>query len=174
MIKEKELQELRPQVQYKKGEGITLQAIQSALDELARENDAAIAFRPEQVKYGGLLGTSEDCLVVYHPEHQKDYFSIAIRVRHQGKFAFVAADTFGVSKLMKADAVRKQVLATAKEGLNYRGFNPLQSAAAGASYVGAVGVGIHKLIKGNSDKLKLEEEQQWYSIISNLLDAVIS
>lgn len=173
MIREKELQELRPQTKYKDGLEITLQSIQSALQSAAQQNNIPLAFGFDQVK-SGLLGGAEDCLVLYHPEHPKDYFSIAIRIKYQGKYAFVSVDTFGISKLMKAEVVRKQLNATAKEGLNYHGYNPLQSAVKGASIVGAGVVGIRHLVKGKSDKENMEIEQQWYSIICDILDEVIS
>lgn len=173
MIKEKELQEFLPQRKYKDGLEITLQSLQSALQNVAQQSDIPLAFSFDQVK-SGLLGAADDCLVLYHPEHPKDYFSIAIRIKYQGKYAFVSADIFGTSKLMKAEAFRKQLNVVAKEGINYQGYNPLQSAVAGASIVGAGVAGIRHLVKGKSDKEKMEIEQQWYSIICDILNEVIS
>ncbi len=173
MIKEKDLQELRPQIRYKDGQSITLQNIQGALQRGAETAGVPIAFQMDQVR-SGLLGGSEDCLVVYHPEHPKDYFSVAVRIKRQGNYAFVSADSFGTSKLMKAEAVRKQLNETAKAGVNYRGYNPLENAAAGAAIIGAGVAGVRHLIKGKSDKEKMEQEQQWYTIICDILDEVIS
>ena len=146
VIKEKELQEFRPQIRYQDGQDITLQAIQSLLQGEAQQAGIPIAFRLDQVR-GGLFGGAEACLVLYHPEHQNDYFSVA---------------------------VRKQFNAAAKEGIHYRGYNPLENAAAGAAIVGAGIAGVRHLIKGKSDKEKMEAEQQWYTIICDMLDTVIS
>ena len=173
VIKGKELQEFRPQIRYQDGQDITLQAIQSLLQGEAQQAGIPIAFRLDQVR-GGLFGGAEDCLVLYHPEHQKDYFSVAVRIKRQGNYAFVSAESFGTSKLIKAEAVRKQFNAAAKEGSHYRGYNPLENAAAGAAIVGAGIAGVRHLIKGKSDKEKMEAEQQWYTIICDMLDTVIS
>lgn len=116
---------------------------------------------------------------MYHPEHQKDYFSIAIRVTYQGNDTFVTADCFGVSKLMKAEAVRKEINGLAKlswqrAGDPHKDYNVLNDAAAGAAFVGAGIVGIRHLVKGKSDKEKLEIEQQWYTSICGLLNEICS
>ncbi|WP_317348925.1 hypothetical protein, partial [Pusillibacter faecalis] len=91
-----------------------------------------------------------------------------------GNNSFVADERFGTSKRRKAEGVRKQVNAAAKEGIHYRGYNPLENAAAGAAIVGAGITGVRHLIKGKSDKEKMEAEQQWYTIICDMLDTVIS
>lgn len=174
MIREKDLQELRTIQKIKNGRSITLQAIQDAMCQAAQQVDIPLTFHSDHVKAGALLNRSEDCLVLYHPEHQNDYFSIVVRVKRQGDYAFVSIDTAGISKLMKAEVIRKQINATAKEGINYRGYNPLENAAAGAAIVSAGIVGIRHLVKGRSDKEKLEIEQQWYSIVCDLLDRILS
>lgn len=80
MIKEKELREMRPQIRYKDGLEVTLQSVQEALLEAAGQVGLPVAFYTDQVKYGGMIGGStEDCIVLYHPEHQKDYFKVCIR-----------------------------------------------------------------------------------------------
>ena len=177
MIKEKDLQELRPQVQCKKGTDITLHGIQRTLQNLMEERGIVAAFYTEQVKCGGLLGTTDNCLVLYHPEHQNDYFSIAIRVRQEKNSVALVFNSFGTSKLLKAELVRKQILSTAKVGLDraadiHKDYNILNDAASGAAYVGAAFVGIRHLVKGNSDKEKMEHEQQWYSAICQLFDEI--
>ncbi|MEI3362386.1 MAG: hypothetical protein V8R75_07345 [Oscillospiraceae bacterium] len=43
-----------------------------------------------------------------------------------------------------------------------------------AAIVGAGIAGVRHLIKGKSDKEKMEAEQQWYTIICDMLDTVIS
>lgn len=163
MIKEKDLQEIR---RYKDRQDISLQTIQNALGGVAQQSSIPIAFYIEQLKGNGFLSGTENCLVLYHPEHQKDYFSIAIRVKDQE----VSAGILGVSKLMKSEAVRKQVNAVAKEGINYRGYNPLQNAVAGASFVAAGVAGVRHL----ANKGKLEEEQQWYTSICGIFDEIFS
>lgn len=177
MILEKDLQELQPEICCQNGQGITLQVVQNELHEKMGQASIAISFYPEKVKYAGLLGGTEDCLVVYHPDHKKDYFSIVIRIKRQGNVAYITVNATGVSKLMKSDALRKQVLETAKIGWNraadiHKDYNVLNDAASGAAFVGAVGIGIRHLIKGGSDKQKLEEEQHWYSSVCDMINRI--
>lgn len=175
MIKEKELCELRPQVKYQNGQGITLDAVRSTLSVAAQQSEIPIAFSMDQVKTGGLLGSAEECLVISHPDHQKDYFSIVVRVKHQGTFAFVNTDSYGVSKLMKSEAIRQQINASAKESFNRVGTNDysvINAAASGASFVAAGVEGVRHLIKGKSDKEKMEAEKQWYAIICDFLSLI--
>lgn len=157
---------------YKDGESVTLQAIQDKLNETAQQYNIPIAFRSEQIS-SGLFGGGENCLVVYHPEHLRDYYSIAVRVKYQGSVAFVSIDSFGVSKLTNMEAIRKQFNAAAKEGINYHGYNPLEHAVAGASLVAAGIIGARHLVKGKSDKEKMEAEQQWYTIICDIFDEIL-
>lgn len=174
MIQEKDLQELRPQAKYENGKNITLHTIQAAASKAAQERDIPVAFYTDQVKSGGFGGSVENCLILYHPDHPKDYFSISVRIKYQEDYAFISMDTLGVSKLMKAEAIRKQINATAKEGINYRGYNLIERAAGGAAIVGAGIVGVRHLVKGKSDKEKLEVEQEWYSIVCNLLNEIFA
>jgi len=177
VIKEKELQELRPQVRYN-GQDITLQSIQGRLDTTAQRCGIPIAFRFDQIR-SGIVGGAEDCLVIYHPDHLKDYFHVAVRIKRQGTFASISIDTFGTSKLMKAEAMRKQILSTAKVGWDRAGdthkdYNVLNDAVSGAAFTGAAFVGIRHLIKGKSDKEKMEYEQQWYTAVCDMLNEIIS
>lgn len=177
MIKENELQELQPEICYQDGQSITLQSIQHELQKKMAQADIAISFYPEQVKYAGLLGGTENCLVVYHPDHKNDYFSIVIRLKRQGNLAYITINTTGVSKLMKSDALRKQVLETAKVGWKRAGelhkdYNVLNDAASGAAFVGAAAIGVRHLFKGGSDKQKLEEEQHWYSLVCDMINRI--
>jgi len=172
MIQEKELQEMRPSVQYKNGQNITLQSIRNALQNCLGSSNIPASFDTEQIKRGGILGHTEECLVIYHPEHRKDYFSFAVSIKHQGTDAVASVNCFGTSKLMNMEAARKQFFTAAKEGLNYRGYNPLKSAAAGASFIAAGVMGVRHLAKGQSDREKMETEQQWYAVICDAFDKI--
>ena len=90
MIKADELREFRPVVRYRDGNQITLQTVQEAIKDCAQGMGIPVAFYTDQVKSGGMFNkTIEDCIVLYHPEHQYDYFKICVRVSHQGSYAFV-------------------------------------------------------------------------------------
>lgn len=86
----------------------------------------------------------------------------------------VSAESFGTSKLIKAEAVRKQFNAAAKEGIHYRDIIPWKTLPQARQLWGRGIAGVRHLIKGKSDKEKMEAEQQWYTIICDMLDTVIS
>lgn len=73
MIKADELREFRPVVRYRDGSAITLRTVQDAIKDCAQGMGIPVAFYNDQVKSGGLFNkTIEDCIVLYHPEHQKN------------------------------------------------------------------------------------------------------
>ena len=81
MIKDKDLREFRPTVRYQGGQEITLKTVKEAIADCAAKFGIPVAFSSDQVKSGGLLNSSiEDCIVMYHPEHERDYFKFCIRV----------------------------------------------------------------------------------------------
>ena len=171
MIKEKDLREKRPQVRFAQGQNIDLSVVQSALQQNADENGIPVAFSRDQVKYGGLIGGligggTDDCLILSHPQHPKDYFRICIRVKHQGNYAFVSVNDFGESRLLGNAATSEYTKNAVKDAFH-------GGSAAGA--VGAViGKGLRTLVMGGSNKQKLEEEQNWYAMVSDLFDNIIS
>ncbi len=162
MIKEKDLEELRPVVRYQNGEGITLQSLQTALKDAANSHGIPVAFSMDEVKYGGLIGGStEQCLVLYHPEHEKNYYKVCCTVKRQGNYAFVSVHTFGKSTNLNNAALkdfRKDI---------YK--NGSMSEKVGA----AIGGGIRNLIVGGANKQKIEEEQMWYAVVSDIFDEVV-
>lgn len=165
MIKEKELRVMRDRVRYnnKSGDPVTLPSIQRALTAAAEEAGIPMAFYDDEVKIGGMLSSEVDkCLVVYHPEHQKDYFKICIRVKTQGNFAFVSFNDFGTSKLLGNQGSHDSLMDTLKNGSD-------------AEIVGAViGAGLRRLTKGGRNSSKMQEEQDWYSIVDEIFDTVFA
>ena len=160
MIKEDELREFRPVVRYRDGSEITLQAVQNALEAAANSIGIPVAFYEDQVKSGGIFNkTIENCIVLYHPEHQYDYFKFCIRIATEGSYAFISCNDFGQSKQMnKADRVEAYKEDRRGKSMSYK--------------VGSIiGQGISSIGKS---KQKLEEEQNYYNCISDILDDVIS
>ena len=79
MIKEKELRDFRPDFQYKNGREITLDFVREKLEIAMQNASAPIAFVRDQIKIGGIFNSNTvDCLVMYHPEHTKDYFTMVM------------------------------------------------------------------------------------------------
>lgn len=160
MIKVDELREFRPGVRCKDGDGVTLQGIQTVLQEEAQNMGIPVAFRSDEVKSGGFLNTSlEDCLVMYHPEHPDDYFKICFRVAHQGHYAFISINDFGQSKQV-SKANRAEFAKQDRRGktMSYKVGSMLSQ--------GIMNIGMNKQ--------KLEEEQMYYSCLCDLLDEVFS
>lgn len=160
MIKADELREFRPVVRYRDGKNITLQIVQDAITDCALSMGIPVAFYADQVKSGGMFNkTIEDCIVLYHPEHQYDYFKICVRVSHQGSYAFVSAMDFGTSKqIKKADMARACKEDRKGKSMSYK--------------VGSlIGQGITTI---GRNKTKLEEEKNYYACIVDIFDEIVS
>lgn len=169
MIKEKELRDALPQVRFKDGSNITLSAVQASLQGCAESNGVPVAFRYDQIKFGGIIGGSTlDCLVLYHPDHEKDYFKFAIQLIHQGNYAFLSVFEFGTSRLMDNQASHDYMVSALKKSWNDKDSN-------GAEAVGAVlGAGIRRIVKGGRNNQKMYEEQNWYAMVADLFDEIIT
>ncbi len=159
MIKADELREFRPQVRYQNGEGITLGTVQDAIKDCADKMGIPVVFTNDQVKSGGLFNSSiEDCVVMYHPEHERDYFRFCIRVKRQGVYAFVTINDFGQSKQMNKASYEK----------NYK--ENRQGKDMSYKIGSMIGQGIMTLGK---NKAKLEEEQMYYQCVFDIFDEII-
>ena len=160
MIKDKDLREFRPAVRYPNGNGITLQTVQEAIKQAAMNFGIPVSFYGDQVKSGGLIGsTTEDCLVLYHPEHQNDYYKFCIRVKRQGAYAFVYINDFGQSKQMNKDA-------RAEFGKEDRKGKSLSYKMGSLAVQGLMNIG--------KSKSKLEEENNYYQCIFDIFDEIVS
>lgn len=160
MIKADDLREFRPVVRYRDGSTITLQIVQDAIKECAEGMGIPVAFYDDQVKSGGMFNkTIEDCIVLYHPEHQFDYFKICVRVSYQGDYAFVSAMDFGTSKQMKK----------AGQADAYKSSRKGQSVSFKVGSL--IGQGITSIGRSKS---KLEEEQNYYACLIDIFDEIVS
>ncbi len=166
MIKEKDLREMRPRVRYQNGSSITLKTIQNALQDYFNDAAIPVAFYADQIKYGGLIGGStEDCVVLYHPQHENDYFKVAITVQYQGKFALVTVNDFGSSTQLGNQGSKEMLKEAFKFG----------SGVATSEKVGMlIGAGARRLLKGGVDQKKLREEQDWYQFVSEAFDEIVA
>lgn len=154
MINGEHLREFRPVYRYKDGANITLSIILEELNSAAIRYGIPVAIKYDQVKSGGMFNKKvEDCLVLYHPEHPKDYYNVCIRVQRQGNIAFVAVNDFGNSK----NEVKAGSAAGAIKGGN----------------LGVVGSAITNAIFGPK-KSKVEAEHNYYASLIDLFDEVIS
>lgn len=160
MIKADTLREFRPGVRYRDGSAITLEAVQQVLTEAAQNLGIPVAFYNDQVKSGSIFNsTVEDCIVMYHPDHEHDYFKFCIRVGRQGTYAFISVNDFGQSKQMdKAARVEFGKADRKGKSMSYK--------------VGSmIGQGIMTM---GRNKQKLEEEQMYYQCVFDIFDDIIS
>lgn len=160
MIKADNLREFRPTVRYQDGADITLKSVQYAIEERANEMGISVAFYDDQVKSGGILSSSlEDCVVLYNPEHENEYFKFCIRVRHQGTYAFVSINDFGQSKQLNK-AARAEFGAEDRKGkgLSYKISSKVTEA----------------ILNAGKNIQKKEEEENYYQCIFDIFDMLIS
>lgn len=167
MIKEDELQDYMPELRIQNGNGITLSVIQKAIQDCADKYGIPVAFCNEQIKAGGLFKSKvDDCIVVYHPEHMKDYFKYVIKITNQGTYAFVSVREYGESKQLNK-AYRREL---SKQGVkNYIKGNPDDYNATGKAIGQAIGGFIGSLGK---NKQKLEEEERYYKCLDDIFSEV--
>lgn len=134
-----------PQIRWPQGDNVNLMAVREAIQNQADENGIPVAFSEDQLKVGGLFSKErEDILIMFNPEHAYDYLRFAIRVKHQGKYAFMQVYNLGGSK----------------------NFGNENKAAAGST-LRAIG----NLVGGH--KAKLEAEENYYTILRDCLENVV-
>lgn len=172
MIKQEELREFRPVYRYAEGNDISLQTIQNAIKDSAMKYGIPVAFEADQIKSGGLLSkTVDDCLVVYHPEHPKDYYRVAISIKRQGTIAFVYANDFGTSKNLKKIAAKENAKASVAGG--WKDWMTPGSGNGSDLVNGLIG-GAFGALKGlGGSKAKQQEEDNYYAALMMILDEVI-
>lgn len=168
MIKEKDLLEELRRTRYQDGKCITLQNIQMIFQNQASSNGIPIAFYVDEIKHGGVLSSSsEQCLVMYHPNHQKDYFKYVFTVTYQGNYAFVSIHTFGESYQFGNEYNHNTMKSSIKDAWNS------DSGALGVAGV-LVGSGLRRIVKGGFNKQKKEEEENWYCMINDMFDDLLN
>ena len=108
MLKEKDLTP-KGTITVREGETVQLAWIKEAIQEEAANRQFPLSITDNQLKTGGLIGGSvDDCIVMSHPEHQRDYYKYALTVRRQGTMALIALYLFGNSKLAVSVGVNER------------------------------------------------------------------
>lgn len=174
MIKADDLLENRPPVRYANAK-ITLEVIQRAVKDVANRDGIPVAFKRDEVKSGGFLNsTVEDCLVVYHPEHEKDYYGFCFRLSKQGVYTFVSVNYCGESKQLQKAAMKESF---AQMNRAERMSNRLLGvdASSDPNRMGAqVGRRIAQFAMTRGvNKQKMEQEQMYYACMDSILDELL-
>ncbi len=132
-------------VRFPDGGDVNLSALQNLIQEEADSNGIPVAFRNDVLKTGGMFSKqTEDILILYNPDHAADYLRFLIRITHQGKYAFMDVFKVGGSKNFGRD--NKAAGSTAQKVFNK--------------------------ISGHSQKL--QEEENYYTILSDCLANIIN
>jgi hypothetical protein len=93
----KEVSDLRIKGQF------TLEDFKQAFEAKAQELQIPIAIKSDQVKSGFLGLTKQDCLLVFHPEHENGWGKACLRLTTQGVYTLADYDWvagFGVQHLI--------------------------------------------------------------------------
>ena len=139
-----------PQVRWPNGDNVNLAVVRDAIQEQADENGIPVAFGEDQVKVSGLFNWQmEDVLLMYNPEHPRDYLRFVIRVKHQGKYAFMQVYNMGGSK-------------------NFRDISKAEEYDAKDDWVGGLGRKLMNSVTGVNSKV--QEEENYYTILRDCLE----
>lgn len=159
MIKEKDLMPLYNETRFKDGDNVTLERVASAIVSAVEDEGLPIATKVETVKVGNLFSShEEECICLYHPEHESDYLKTCIRIRRQGKSAYISTYQYGMSVLLGKEA--------AFERSKEKASTPHASDAAWLGY----GIqSLSKAIGGSKRKQALQDETDWYGIVNNAI-----
>lgn len=157
MLKEKDMEDFHKTTYVDDEAGVTsLDTVQSAIEQVAGDMGIPVAFSRDQVKGGGLFNkTVDDCIVLYHPDHKRDYYNFCVYLSRQGNRVFIYTKVFGHSKQFKKEA-RSEAAKANRQGKEL------------AYQLGSViGSGIRNI--GKSQK-KLEEEQEYYDTLDEVFE----
>lgn len=159
MIKEKDLMPLYDETRFKDGDTVTLEQVASLIVNAVEEEGLPIATKKETLKIGNLFSSQEEeCICLYHPEHETDYLKTCIRIRRQGKSAYIGTYQYGMSVLLGKEAAFERSKEKAKI--------PHASDAAWLNY----GIqSLSKAVGGSKRKQALQNETDWYGIVNNAI-----
>ena len=169
MIRRDELREFRPDIRFLNGQEISLEKVCELLKEYAEQMGIPVNLRKDTVKMGGVFSKTQECVVMFHPEHEKDYFKFCIIVSQRGKYTFVSVKDFGHSKQMdKAQSatnakehLKKSFTVDIGKGETFMG--------AGFQALGAIPAGLKAL---GTNKGKLEEEKMYYQCMMDIFNKI--
>lgn len=164
MIQEKELMHIR-QIRFRDGDGVDFSFLQSELKRAADAYAIPVAFADSQIRSGGVFERSvtTDCLVMFHPEHGKNYNYYVFAISRQGKYAFVDIHCAGSSKQGAA--------MNAKASIMSGGFSSLSAYNKGAVIGTLIGNAVGGTLFQNN-KSKYDVEKNWYTMVEDILNDV--
>lgn len=157
IVKESELQEARDPIHYGDASDVTLQRLKDDLTDCAHKMGLPIFLELGQVKGGSIWKPEmEDCLILYNPEHEKDYYKFCIRLVHIGVSGKVWFYSFGSSKQMN----KLNLFQQARDGAVKNGGGEIMANV------------MASLFTPGLSKKKLENEGMYYDLVLKLFENV--
>lgn len=156
MIKEKDLYDEVRNYRIQSDTEIGLTVVKKEIERIAEEFRVPIQVTYDEIKTGGLLSNAtESCVIVAHPAHFNDYQRLCIRMSKMGLTMSFRVFATGFSKLHGKDA-----------GANSASFLCSVQGVGGM----LAGAAIKKIFSSNRNKMN--EEDDWYSCVFDILDTV--
>jgi len=156
MIKSSALKKVRLYTFCKDSTDINQQSLHATLERKALENQVPVVIDNEQIKFGGAISPNVvDCLVLYHPEHPKDFFRHVISLNQQEDEVHVSVNYYGRSKQTGKDAWVEEAKGSLRKGDTGK----------------ALLKGIMALGKSNN---KMQNEYDYYYDIREVINGVLT
>lgn len=93
-------------------EAISLKHFKEIILEVGRSIGLPIIIEEDEVKIGtgitSLVSSAEPCIVIYHPEHRKDYYNYIITQTKQGNVTFLTQYLGGDSKYYRNTVITEK------------------------------------------------------------------
>ena len=179
MIKEKDLYEVTAW-NYNPDPDFHLADIKEALESVIQGNDYLAGVQYEKISAGSVFSAKEyDCIKLYNPQHQTDYFYYCILLSKERNADVVSVYLAGKSTQMKMDDYLKNTKAfdgTISRSIGagiLKGGSFGVGMAVGGAAAGLTKAGIRGISKGiaalTRDKEALAREESWYNEATELL-----
>ena len=176
-ISQRELAEFLPPIRFLDG-SVDFNAVATALMQAAEQYDAPCAIRDGEIVAGAFSSNGTPCLVLYHPEHEFDYFNFCILRSQQGNTCVFEVYTCGSSRQIKKHDFQNNTRVfdgAASQGMALgvmRGGSVGAGYAIGSALGGIVRGGVKTVAKGinalTMDSEALAAEKAWYELVGFL------
>lgn len=125
MIKRKELTVFHMYSTSKNKSSLT--DIMECLETESQKTSIPILMKQEKIKAGVLWNkTLDDCLLIIHPKHQDDYFSMVLQISRQGNYDFHRIYFRGKSNLFESSSRLESYISLRNMIVEYKPMNPIE------------------------------------------------
>ena len=114
MYKRKELLNIRTSYQLSGPEGMSIQVLEKKLEDFVQQFEVVLSSKEDKIEEDG---SEKDCLVLFHPEHEDDFFKVVIDFDAPTKLAVLSASIAGESASGVSRVAATQLLQGGKMAL---------------------------------------------------------